>query len=87
MLIIFKHTCQLNFRIEIISEGNTRKLIYNETIMSDGGEISVKTIRDSSDCNLTIYPVNRFITGLPQEATVKTGNPFEATVQIEVYCT
>lgn len=41
-------------RVQIISDGLKRKLIFKDTLLLDAGEITVKSIMDKASCNLKV---------------------------------
>jgi len=53
-------------RVEIVSDGKTRKLIFKDTHLEDAGEISVKTNKDSSSCQLKVAYANGFVKAMEQ---------------------
>ena len=67
-----------------MSQGKKRKLIINDTLRADGGEISVKTNTETSKCNLRVSHANQFITPVPSKLTAVEREPLTTTVEVKV---
>ena len=41
-------------RVQIVKDGKKRKLVFKDTLLSDAGDITVKTIMDESNAKLSV---------------------------------
>lgn len=53
-------------RVEVVVDGKKRKLVIKDTHLEDAGEITCKTNKDSSSCQLDVKYANEFVKGLDQ---------------------
>jgi len=69
-------------RVDIVVDGKKRKLVFKDTKLDDAGEISCKTNKDSSSCDLRVSHANVFVKSL--DRTVDVVEREECTMSVEV---
>ncbi|XP_059094392.1 twitchin-like [Tigriopus californicus] len=70
-------------RVQIISDGLKRKLVFKDTLLLDAGEITVESIMDKASCHLKVAHANRFITGLPLSTDVIEREAASFTIEVK----